>query len=67
MRHSSERVMWVMRTVKPRKTKWGTTEVVDSRITFCGVHSWNLSLYEELVGIEFMRELISLVRVVKHI
>ena len=66
VRRSSERLMLVKRTLKPRGAKWGTTKVVDSRVTPCGMHSKNLSLHEELVGIEFMRELMGLVGAVKH-
>ena len=56
----------VKRIMKPKETKWSTTEIVDSRVTSCGVHSWNLSLHEELVGTEFMRDLMGLVGAVKH-
>ena len=39
---------------------------VASRVTSCGVHSYNLSLHEELVDKEFTRELMGLVGAVKH-
>ena len=66
VRHSSEKSNVVKKIMKPREVKWGTTKVVYSRVTSCKVHSWNLSLHEELVDTEFTRELIGLVRTVKH-
>ena len=53
----------IKRIVKPRGAKWSTTKLVDSRVTSYEVHSWNLSLHEELVGTKFTRELMGLVGV----
>ena len=66
VRRSSGREMWIKRIVKPRETKWGTTEVVDLRVTSCRMHSWDLRLHKELVDKEFTRELMGLVGTVKH-
>ena len=52
--------------VKPREARQSATKVVNSRVTSYRVHSWNMSLQEELVGTEFTRELMGLVGGVKH-
>ena len=41
-------------------------EVVDSRVTPCGVNFYNLNFDEKLVDIKFTKETIDLVGMVKH-